>query len=230
MATGRKRTHYPEKQRAANAATEAGAARGRSLSTRGASAGSVHGPGRVRIVGGQWKRTPITVAELPGLRPTPDRVRQTVFNWLAFLRPEFASLRGLDLFAGTGALGFEFASRGAAHVVLVEQRAELVARLQALKTRLGAAQVEIVQGDALRVAATLPPNAFDVIFLDPPFDAALLGPALAAVRTLLASEGLVYVESADPVDAEAARLHGLEPVRAGSAGRVRFHLLRKSAS
>jgi 16S rRNA (guanine966-N2)-methyltransferase len=230
MATGRKRAHYPGKQRAAIVATEPGAGRGRSLSTHPARDGAKGGAGRVRIVGGMWKRTPIAVADLPGLRPTPDRVRETVFNWLAFLRPDEHSLRGLDLFAGTGALGFELASRGAASVVLVEQRTELVARLRALKAKLGAETVEIVAGDALRVAASLRAASFDVVFLDPPFEAGLLWPALECVRTLLAAEGLIYVESADPVDADAARRLGLEVVRVGHAGRVRFHLLRKDAS
>jgi len=231
MATGRKRTHYPEKkQRAAIAATVAGAAPRRSLSTDRTRSGSAGAAGRVRIVGGAWKRTPIAVADIPGLRPTPDRVRETLFNWLAFLRPDLASMRGLDLFAGTGALGFELASRGAARVVLVEQRAELVARLEALKGRLGATQIEIVPGDALSVAVRLAPGTFDIVFLDPPFGGGLLWPAVERARTLLAADGLIYVESAELVDAEAARRAGLEVVRAGRAGRVRFHLLRSDGS
>src|SRR5882757_6686256 len=127
-------------------------------------------PGSVRIIGGQWKRSPIVVADEPGLRPTADRVRETLFNWLAHLRPDGQTLRGLDLFAGTGALGFELASRGAAHVTLVEQSALLVAQLRALQEKLTATQVEILAGDALAIAARLPASSFDVIFLDPPFD------------------------------------------------------------
>jgi 16S rRNA (guanine(966)-N(2))-methyltransferase RsmD len=230
MAADTKRTRNPKKQRAANAAMLAGAAPARSVSTHPTRAGDKAGAGRVRIVGGMWKRTPIAVADLPGLRPTPDRVRETVFNWLTFLRPDIEAVHGLDLFAGTGALGFELASRGAARVVLVEQRADLVARLQALKARLDATQVEVVQGDALRVAASLPAGAFDVIFLDPPFGGGLLQPALERMRTLLAAGGLAYVESAEPVAPETARALGLELVRAGNAGRVRFHLLRKDGS
>jgi 16S rRNA G966 N2-methylase RsmD len=149
---------------------------------------------------------------------------------LAFLLPDVTAVRGLDLIAGTGALGFELASRGAAHVVLVERRADLIARLQALKVRLGAAQVEIVQGDSMQVAATFAPGRFDVVFLDPPFASGLLAPALAAARTLLAAGGLLYVESADPIDEPSAASLGLRPVRAGSAGRVRFHLLQKDGS
>src|SRR5262249_6660431 len=150
----------------------------RSLSTRPERAGQSTAPGRVRIVGGVWKRTPIAVADRAQLRPTPDRVRETLFNWLSFFRPDTTTLRGLDLFAGTGVLGFELASRGARSVLLVERDARLVERLVALKAKLDAKQIEIVAGDALSIAARLAPGSFDIVFLDPPFDAGLLRPAL----------------------------------------------------
>jgi 16S rRNA (guanine(966)-N(2))-methyltransferase RsmD len=193
---------------------------------------STHRPasGRVRIVGGTWKRTPIAVADVAGLRPTPDRVRETLFNWLAFLRPDVGALRGLDLFAGSGALGFELASRGGRSVVMVERDPSLLANLTALKQRLGADQVEIVSGDALVVVTRFAAAAFDIIFLDPPFDGGLLFPALERVRVLLATDGLVYAESRDPIGAAQARSLGLEVVRAGRAGQVWFHLLGKDGS
>lgn len=187
-------------------------------------------PHRVRIIGGAWKRTPIPVADAPGLRPTPDRVRETLFNWIAHLRPDLAALRGLDLFAGTGALGFELASRGAAHVTLVERDPKLAARLRALRDRLGATQIEIVAGDALAVAAQLADSSFDFVFVDPPYDAGLLAPALDAVRRVLAPEGLAYAESDAPIDAAQAAAHGYELVRADRAGHVHFHLLRRKSS
>lgn len=187
-------------------------------------------PHAVRIIGGAWKRTPIPVADSPGLRPTPDRVRETLFNWIAHLRPELAALRGLDLFAGTGALGFELASRGAAHVTLVERDPKLAAKLSALRDKLGASQVEIVAGDALALAARLADRSFDFVFIDPPYDTALLAPALDAVRRLLAPAGLVYAESDTPIDAAQAAAHGYELVRADRAGRVCFHLLRRKSS
>jgi 16S rRNA (guanine(966)-N(2))-methyltransferase RsmD len=187
-------------------------------------------PHRVRIIGGAWKRTPIPVADAPGLRPTPDRVRETLFNWIAHLRPDLAALRGLDLFAGTGALGFELASRGAAHVTLVERDPKLAARLRALRDRLGATQIEIVAGDALAVAAQLADSSFDFVFVDPPYDAGLLAPALDAVRRVLAPEGLAYAESDAPIDAAQAAAHGYELVRADRASRVCFHLLRRKSS
>lgn len=192
------------------------AAGARSLSTA---------PGRIRIIGGAWKRTPIPVARGSGLRPTPDRVRETAFNWLAHLRPDIASLRGLDLFAGTGALGFELASRGAHSVLLVEREPKLLASLRALKEKLGARQVEIRAGDAFAVAQALPPASFDVVFLDPPFDADLRLPALRLARPLLAPDGLIYAESDAPLTGEEVRPLGLRLVRAERAGRVCFHLL-----
>lgn len=184
----------------------------------------------MRIVGGVWRRTPIAVLDSPGLRPTPDRVRETLFNWISFLRPDVAALRGLDLFAGTGVLGFELASRGACRVVLVEHDPRLVARLVALKDRLDARQVEILAGDALTMAARLAPGTFDIIFLDPPFDGGLLLPALERVRALLAPQGLVYAESSVPIGSEQTGNLGLEVLRTGRAGRVWFHLLRKDGS
>lgn len=187
-------------------------------------------PHRVRIIGGAWKRTPIPVADARGLRPTPDRVRETLFNWIAHLRPDLTALRGLDLFAGTGALGFELASRGAAHVTLVERDPKLAARLRALRDRLGATQIEIVAGDALAVAAQLADSSFDFVFVDPPYDAGLLAPALDAVRRVLAPEGLAYAESDAPIDAAQAATHGYELVRADRASRVCFHLLRRKSS
>ncbi len=186
-------------------------------------------PGRIRLIGGQWKRTPIPVPDAPGLRPTPDRVRQTVFNWITHLRPDFSTLRGLDLYAGTGAMGFELASRGAARVVLVERAAPLVAQLRALQKKLGAAQIEIMAGDALAVAQRLPTAAFDVVFLDPPYGAQALPTALAAVQRLLAPDALVYAEDAAPLTPERAAALGFTVVRAGKAGAVCFHLLALSS-
>jgi len=202
----------------------------RSLSTRPERPGQGTAPGRVRIVGGAWKRTPIAVVDRAGLRPTPDRVRETLFNWLSFLRPDTAALRGLDLFAGTGVLGFELASRGARSVLLVERDPDLIERLEALKARLDARQIEIVAGDAMSIAARLAPGTFDIVFLDPPFDAGLLLPALERVRALLVANGLVYAESGAPIEPELAGNLGLEVVRTGQAGRVRFYLLQKNGS
>jgi 16S rRNA (guanine(966)-N(2))-methyltransferase RsmD len=183
-------------------------------------------PQRVRIVGGTWKRTVLPVPDLPGLRPTPDRVRETLFNWIAHLIPDTSAIKGLDLFAGTGALGFELASRGARSVVLVESHREALDLLQATRARLAASQVDVVAGDAFAVAARLPESSFDIVFLDPPFEATVHGEALAAARRLVRPEGLIYLESPVALADEQLRAAGLELVRRGRAGRVAFHLLR----
>lgn len=148
-------------------------------------------PGRVRIIGGRWRSSRLDVPSLPGLRPSSDRVRETLFNWL---QPGLPGARCLDLFAGTGALGLEAASRGAAQVVLVERDRMLAQSLRDACRRLGADGVEVVQADALAWLARPPADRFDVVFLDPPFDADLWARACAAVRPHLADGALVHVE------------------------------------
>jgi 16S rRNA (guanine966-N2)-methyltransferase len=156
-----------------------------------------HAPQQVRIIGGAWKRTPLPVTAIDGLRPTPDRVRETVFNWLG---QTLEGLRCLDLFSGTGALGFEAASRGAARVVLVERHPRAAKQLRAIKDKLGAEAVEIAEADAIRFMKSLAPASFDVVFLDPPFDSALLGDALKLAMPLVAPGGVMYVEAGAPLD------------------------------
>lgn len=184
-------------------------------------------PREVRIIGGLWKRSKLPVADRPGLRPTPDRVRETLFNWLG---QALDGWRCLDAFAGTGALGFEAASRGAAEVVLLERDPALIAQLAASKARLGAAAVRIERGDALQWMARAAPAAFELVLLDPPFDAPLALPAMAAAAPLVVPGGFVYVEAPRPVEASAAEAAGLEPWRASRAGAVHFHLFRRVAA
>jgi 16S rRNA (guanine(966)-N(2))-methyltransferase RsmD len=175
----------------------------------------------VRIIGGQWKRTKLPVSDAPGLRPTPDRVRETVFNWLG---QNLAGWRCLDAFAGSGALGFEAASRGAFDVVLIERDRKLAAGLAAVKQRLDATRLRVENADALHWMARCPPSSFELVFIDPPFGTALLQPALAAAVRLLVPTGLVYAESGEPL--AALQSHGLAIHRQGRAGAVHFHLLR----
>ncbi len=182
-------------------------------------------PREVRIIGGSWKRSKLPVADAPGLRPTPDRVRETLFNWLG---QSLAGWRCLDAFAGSGALGFEAASRGAAEVVLVERDAVLVASLASTRQRLHAETVRIERADALQWMGRAPEASFDVVFLDPPFDSSLLAPALAAAARIVAEGGFVYAEGPVPVDPAAMEVARLEPWRAGRAGAVHFQLLRKA--
>ena len=152
-------------------------------------------PQQVRIIAGQWKRTPLTVASVDGLRPTPDRVRETVFNWLEhFQDRRWDNRRCLDLFAGTGALGLEAASRGAAEVVMVESHPTALKNLQTMSDKLKAHQVILRSGDALHVLPTLP-GKFDLIFLDPPYQQRQLPTLLPTCLARLNPDGLAYVES-----------------------------------
>jgi 16S rRNA (guanine966-N2)-methyltransferase len=183
-------------------------------------------PNQVRIIGGQWKRTPLPVADRPGLRPTPDRVRETLFNWLG---QDLSGWRCVDAFAGTGALGLEAASRGAADVLLVEAEGALVDQLRALARKLDARTVRVQRGNALTVLAALPPAGVDLVFLDPPFEAGLFDKALAAARPVLTPEGFLYLEAPSAWDAQALAPYRLEPLRHMKAGAVHGHLLRPVA-
>lgn len=207
----------------------------RKPSSSGAGRGrSVH---QVRIIGGQWKRTPLLVLDAEGLRPTPDRVRETLFNWLNHLLDgNWSGIACLDLFAGTGALGFEAASRGAAKVVMVEQNMPAIRQLEATRTKLNAAQVDIVRSDALSAAQAMATRAysentrFDVIFLDPPYHQDWLAKMLPLCERLLSDDGLVYAESELPLDTETPPdwLAAWSVVRADKAGMVFYHLLRRN--
>ena len=188
---------------------------------------TANAPQEVRIIGGQWKRTPLPVAALPGLRPTPARVRETLFNWLG---QDLTGFRCLDAFAGTGALGLEAASRGAAEVVLVEQDAHLIKTLSALKTRLKADAVRVERGDGVTAMQQRRGQGLDLVFLDPPFgeegNDALFTAALQAARQCLRDDGLIYLEAPRVwSDDELAQL-GLQLHRQGKAGVVAYHLLR----
>jgi 16S rRNA (guanine(966)-N(2))-methyltransferase RsmD len=204
---------------AATAATAVAAGRPRA-------AAAVDAPGRIRIIGGRFRRTPITVVDAPGLRPTPDRVRTTLFNWLDHLLGDWTGIDVLDLFAGSGALGFECASRGASRVLLVENHPGAAAGLRALQRRLDCTSATVIEGDWRSAAARQSPASLDLIFLDPPFDSGLLPEAIAAVRALLRPGALLYVESAQALSAEALAQWSLETLRHGRAGAVCFYLLR----
>lgn len=158
----------------------------------------------------------LEVPDRPGLRPTPDRVRETLFNWLG---QELDGKSCLDLFAGSGALGFEAASRGAARVVMVDSDHAAVQALHANRERLHAAQAEIVQAGALQYLAGTT-ERFDVVFLDPPFRQNLLPDVLARLPPRLARDARVYVEASVAVEAD-----GWIELRRGRAGQVSFQLM-----
>jgi 16S rRNA (guanine(966)-N(2))-methyltransferase RsmD len=180
----------------------------------------------VRIIGGQWKRTKLAVADKPGLRPTPDRVRETLFNWLG---QDLTGWRCLDAFAGTGALGFEAASRGAKEVTLVEHDAALVTQLKRVQTQLQASATQIVRGDGVASLKHQNPGSLDAVFIDPPFDSTQFEAALQAAGRAVAPEGFVYLEAPVRWLDEPLALAGLTLHRHLKAGAVHAHLLKRLA-
>lgn len=185
-----------------------------------ASPGRAHGAAnRVRIIGGHYRRRLLDFPDSAGLRPTPDRVRETLFNWLGQDLPGWACV---DLFAGSGALGFEAASRGAGRVVMIERDRAALDALEKNRGMLGATHVDILRADALAWLANSR-DTFDLIFVDPPFDSGLAATVLADLARHLKSGGQAYVEQATRVIAPA----GFIIHRSGRAGRSHFALLIK---
>ena len=193
-------------------------------------------PQQVRIIGGTWKRTPLPVLDALGLRPTPDRVRETVFNWIDHLwGRSWAGAACLDLFAGSGALGFEAASRGAQSVTMIDAHTPVVRQLEAVKAKLKADNVTVLRADAVASAQNfaLRGQRFKLVFLDPPYHQDLLARTLPLCAGLLEEGGLVYAEAGAPLpfapeDGSPVPdwLAPWEQVRADKAGVVFFHLLK----
>lgn len=186
---------------------------------------------RVRIIGGLWRSRLITFPDLSGLRPTPDRVRETLFNWLG---QDLTGMHCLDLYAGSGALGFEALSRGASSVTMVERAPSAHRVLHDNAALLGARQLNLICGDALEFLARVPadvstavssgtqaPVRFDVVFLDPPFGEGVPDVLWPALLERLSDQGLVYLES----NALFSGHPRLEMLRHGRAGAVHYHLL-----
>jgi 16S rRNA (guanine(966)-N(2))-methyltransferase RsmD len=175
----------------------------------------------VRIIGGAWRSRILEFPEAADLRPTPDRVRETLFNWLG---QNLSGMACLDLFAGSGALGFEALSRGAASAVMVEKDPAALRALRENADKLGAESLTVVRGDALEFSRATRLR-FDVVFVDPPYRLGLQAAALALVRALLAPHGRVYVESASAFEPE----RGWTVLKSSRAGNVHFHLLTEES-
>lgn len=181
--------------------------------------------GSVRIIAGKWRGTRLPVAAVNGLRPSSDRVRETLFNWLQF---EIQGLRVLDAFAGTGALGFEAASRGAADVLLIESDPRACAALQASSARLGAERVAVLQADVLSWLSAHPEQQFDLAFVDPPFAADLHKRTLDTLLAHMRSNSWIYVEL--PVTDAVPSLPGWVCHREGTTRDVRYVLFKRLGS
>lgn len=184
------------------------------------------GQGQLRIIGGEWRSRRFAFPEAPGLRPTPDRVRETLFNWLA---PHIEGARVLDPFAGSGALYLEALSRGAGQALALDLNGEAIASLRRHLDSLCCGNGQLLQGDALRYLEHQPPSTFDLVFLDPPFHCGLLEPAcrLLEERGWLARGAWIYTESEAPPSAlglpENWRLH-----REKQAGQVYYALWQRA--
>ena len=180
---------------------------------------------KLNIIGGEWRSRQLSFIETPGLRPTPGRVRETVFNWLRY---DIAGKHCLDLYAGSGALGFEALSRGAKSVVQVENNSQACQCLQAnALALLAGARLKIVQSDVLRYLDGQA-EAFDVVFLDPPFDLELIAPTLKRLEEngWLAKQAMVYVES-ERHFCFPAMPENWRPLKSKSAGEVGYHLFAR---
>ncbi len=181
-------------------------------------------PGRLRIVAGKWRSRPLQIIDEPELRPTSERIRETLFNWL---RPMTEGSRCLDLFAGTGALGIEALSRGAGHVVFVEKSAALAAGIRLILGELEARNADVRQRDAFDYLKNADPEPFDIVFLDPPFNTALLSEACSLLqgKGWLKADAIVYLEQSR--DGERAALpDGWAVSHEKVAGKVSYSLAR----
>ena len=182
-------------------------------------------PGSVRIIGGKWRGRRLTVPDLHGLRPSGDRARETLFNWL---QPWLRDARCADLFAGTAVLGLEAASRGAAEVILVELNRTAARSIRESLEMLGADNCRLIESDALTWLRSCEPACLDIVFIDPPFDQQLESAVLTQIRErdCLVSGGLAYVETARDAPPVGAG-EGWETVREKDIGDVRMQLLKK---
>jgi 16S rRNA (guanine966-N2)-methyltransferase len=179
--------------------------------------------GQVRIISGQWRGSKLPVESSPGLRPTSDRVRETLFNWL---QSQLVGKRVLDCFAGTGALGFEAASRGAAEVVLLEKAAALANSLRETAARLKASNIKIETSDSFTWLSRPAMLRFDLVFIDPPFGTDYAQKVLPLITPWLADSAWVYVETGRSTQIEVPTTYQL--YREGSTREVWYRLFRHS--
>jgi 16S rRNA (guanine966-N2)-methyltransferase len=193
------------------------------LKTESRARGAGQTPGTVRVIGGKWRGRRLPVVADPSLRPTPDRVRETLFNWL---RPVIGGARCLDLFAGTGALGIEAVSQGASAATLVEADPAIAAQLRAVAAKLADPALTLVALPAETYLAG-EPEPFDIVFLDPPYRSQLLDMALAKLwPDWLTPTSLIYVERPEAWAIPGAAAERFEIVHASRAGQVHYYLLR----
>lgn len=180
--------------------------------------------GQIRIIGGEWRGRKLTVPNVPGLRPTPDRVRETVFNWLA---PTIRGAYCLDLFAGSGAFGFEALSRGASHVVMLDQSREVIDQLQKAAALLKTEQAEIYLARAPEQLKK-PARPFDIVFLDPPYQDNILSRCCFYLEEngFLANNAIIYLEAKQALQPSDLPTHW-QIIKSKKTGQVAYHLAHR---
>jgi 16S rRNA (guanine966-N2)-methyltransferase len=193
------------------------------MTKRTAKAGKKSQPGRLRIVAGKWRSRLLRIADVPGLRPTSERIRETLFNWLT---PHIAGARCLDLCAGTGALGLEALSRGAAETVFVEKSRAAAKVLRENIEMLESTAAVVHEADAAEFLQRADGKKFDIVFLDPPFAADMLGDLcrLLVETSVLESDARIYLEE-DRASPEASLPEGWQVIKTRNAGNVRYSLV-----
>jgi 16S rRNA (guanine966-N2)-methyltransferase len=180
---------------------------------------------KIRIIGGQWRGRQITFYDAPGLRPTPARVRETLFNWLQY---DIPGSRCLDLYAGSGALGFEAASRGAKSVIQVENNPEACRALKETNVKLSATQIKIVQSDVFRYLSG-DAEPFDIVFLDPPFGLSLAAQTCQWLedKGWLSQQTKIYVEIKSKMKFLDELPENWQLLKSKTAGEVGYHLFER---
>lgn len=181
---------------------------------------------QLRIIGGKWRSRKIDFLPLNGVRPTADRIRETCFNWLM---PKIFEANCLDLFAGSGALGFEALSRGAKHVLMIDKSIKMVEQLLTNAKLLGADHLDLICATVPEeFSQTIPKQLFDIVFLDPPFRQNLIVPCLEALQNLgyLAPDAWIYFEAEKEFELNAVLPQGFIIIRQKISGQVQYGLLR----
>lgn len=183
---------------------------------------------QIRIIGGEWRSRQINFYDAPGLRPTPGRIRETLFNWLQY---DIPGSRCLDLYAGSGALGFEAASRGSKAVVQVENNPEVCRALSENALKLNAEQIKVVQADVSQFLLESSAEPFDIIFLDPPFGLNLVAQTChwLEANSWLSQHGKIYVEAESKKQLIDLMPQNWQPLKSKTAGEVSYHLFSKIA-